>query len=421
VTLVTQGQGRAVATTVTAPPPLPSRFRPLARRRVLRAEQFQWERDQRLAWRAQEIFAGVGLISAQSTIAAGHAILIPHVVQVRHGSPTSLIVRTLPGQLPEDYTLHADRIARSLGVARIRIIGIGPSLIRVDLLEVDPLNEVVHLPRQPLHGPDDLMLLGVDDTGTLYRITPQDLVHLAIQGTTGSGKSIFVYGLLGQLVRAPNLLIALSDPTGLLARPFHGTVHHEWQVSGSDPEHHADLLEQLVDTMDQRIATLPPRRDQVDISEGCPLIVAVLEEYPGLIRAAGALDGTKKAGGLVERIKLLVSRLVSEGRKAGIRLVIIAQRFEASVVGGFERDQMTIKLSFRVGNAASVEMLHPTGRTAAEEHAISPPGVALLSAPGVPLVRIKSPYLGHDDGDTAYGRYWDLITGYAARLPDSGQ
>jgi S-DNA-T family DNA segregation ATPase FtsK/SpoIIIE len=208
----------------------------------------------------------------------------------------------------------------------------------------------------------------------------------------------------------------MSDPTGLLARPFRGTVHEEWQVSGTAyPDDHVTSLETLVETMDQRIAALPSRRDQVDIGEGCPLIFYILEEYPGLLRAAAA-DGGDKRGGRVDRIKLLVARLISEGRKAGIRLVLLAQRFEVAIVDGFTRDQFSVHMSFRVGNATSIEMLHPSGRTAAEEHAISPPGVALLTAPGVPLVRLKSPYLGRDNDDTAYGRYWDLICTHAARL-----
>jgi S-DNA-T family DNA segregation ATPase FtsK/SpoIIIE len=144
----------------------------------------------------------------------------------------------------------------------------------------------------------------------------------------------------------------------------------------------------------------------------------VLEEYPGLLRAC---DDGKRSAGRVDRIKLLVGRLIAEGRKAGIRLVILAQRFEAAIVDGYTRDQCTVRLSFRVGNASSIEMLHPDGREVADEHAIAPPGVALLSAPGVPLVRIKSPYLGHDDEDTAYGRYWDLIVRHAACLPASNK
>jgi S-DNA-T family DNA segregation ATPase FtsK/SpoIIIE len=355
-------------------------------------------------------------MSSQASIAAGHVVTIPHVTAVDHGPPVSLIVRMLPAQLPEDFAEHDVRIAASLGVARVRVVRMNRSMMRLELLETDPLAQEVALPRQSLIGPGDLMLLGVDDVGTWYRISPQDLMHLAVQGRTRSGKSIFVYGLISQLVTSPNLLIAISDPTGLLTRPFAGTVHEQWQVGGSaSVDDHIALLETLVETMDQRIAALPPRRDQVEIGEGCPLIIAVFEEYPGLLRLAN--KGGKKAGGPAERIKDLTARLVSESGKAGMRLIIMAQRFEAAVIDGFTRSQCTVRLSFCVDTASSVEMLHPAGRSEAEQHAIAPPGVALLSGPGVSLKRIKSPYIGRDDEDTEYARYWDLVTAHAARLP----
>jgi S-DNA-T family DNA segregation ATPase FtsK/SpoIIIE len=381
----------------------------------LRSEQHQLRRDQNLAWRAQEVFAGLGLVTGQASIAAGQTVSIPHVIQVHAGPPVSLVVRILPGQVVADFAEQSSRIAANLGVARVRVVGVGPLLLRMELLTTDPLRETVELPRRPLADPMDLLLLGVDDVGNCYQCSPVDLVHMAIQGSTGSGKSIFTYGLLVQLVRCPNVIVGMSDPTGLLARPFRGTVHEEWQVSGTaDPENHVALLETLVELMDQRIATLPPRRDQVDITEGCPLIFAIFEEYAGLLRAA---DDGKRSGGRVERIQLLVGRLISEGRKAGIRLILLAQRFEAAIVSGYVRDQCTIRLSFRVANAASVEMLHPADRAAADEHAISPPGVALLSAPGVPLVRVKSPYVGYADDGAEYGAYWDAVVAHAARLP----
>jgi S-DNA-T family DNA segregation ATPase FtsK/SpoIIIE len=382
---------------------------------VLRSERHQLRRDQNLAWRAQEIFAGLGLVTGQTSIAAGQTVSIPHVIQVDAGPPVALVVRILPGQVVGDFAEQSSRIAANLGVARVRVVSMGPLLLRIELLTTDPLRETVELPRRSLADPTDLLLLGVDDVGNRYQSSPVDLVHLAIQGATGSGKSIFTYGLLAQLVRCPNVLIGMSDPTGLLARPFRGTVHEEWMTSGTaNSDAHADSLERLVELMDQRIAMLPPRRDQVDIDEGCPLIVYVLEEYPGLLRAA---DDGKRSGGRVDRIKLLVSRLISEGRKAGIRLVLLAQRFEAAIVDGFTRDQCTVRMSFRVGNATSIEMLHPTGRAAAEEHAISPPGVALLSAPGIPLVRVKSPYVGYADDGAEYGAFWDAVIAHAARLP----
>lgn len=407
--------GGAVATVAA---PLPSRLlHPRARRRVLRQEQAQHQRNQRLAWRVQDTLAALGLFQKGSSIAGGPSFRIPAVTRVDLGVPIRLTIATLPGQVPEDFTPHTAAIAHTLGMARVRVINGGASLLYLELFPADPLAGDVPLPRAPLAGVEDLLLLGVDDGSVRYQISPLDLVHLAIQGSTGSGKSVFVYGLLVQLAATPDLIIAMSDPTGLLTRPFAGTVHEEWQASGTaDPDEHLTLLERLVDTMDQRIATLLPRRDQVEIGEGCPLIFLVLEEYAGLLRAAATGDGSKK-GGRVDQIKDAVLRLITEGRKAGIRLVILAQRFEAAVVSGFARSQCTVKITFRVDNADSVAMLHPTGRSEADEHATCAPGIALLTGPGVPLARIRSPFIGHDDGDTAYGRYWDLITASAVRVP----
>jgi S-DNA-T family DNA segregation ATPase FtsK/SpoIIIE len=404
----------------TAAAPLPSRLlHPLARRRVLRQEQAQHQRNQQLAWRVQDTLGALGLFQKGSSIAGGPSFRVPVVTRVDLGPPIRLTIVTLPGQVPEDFTPHTATIAHNLGMARVRVINGGASLLYLELFAADPLAGDVPLPRKPLANVRDLVLLGVDDGSLRYQISPFDLVHLAIQGSTGSGKSVFVYGLLAQLVATPDLLIAISDPTGLLTRPFDGTIHQPWQISGtSDPDEHLHLLERLVEEMDRRIATLPLRRDQVDLGPACPLIFLFLEEYAGLLIAAAAGDGAKK-GGRVDQIKHLVLRLITEGRKAGIRLVILAQRFEAAVVSGFARSQCTVKITFRVDNADSVAMLHPTGRAEADEHATCAPGVALLTGPGVPLARIRSPFIGADDGDTAYGRYWDLITAVARRAPSS--
>jgi hypothetical protein len=419
MTLVQQHPQTGAVAAVAAP--LPSRFRhPVAYRQAIRRERAQLRHDQELAWRVQDVLAALGLYQKGSSIAAGPTFYIPRVVAVHRGSPIRLTIQTLPGQVPDDFAQRAVALAQNLGVARVRVQDCGPGLIQLDLLETDPLLESIPLPRRALGGVQDLVLLGVDDAATRYRISPFDLVHLAVQGATGSGKSVFTYGLLSQLVTAPDLLIAISDPTGLLTRPFVGTIHAPWQVAGTeDPDAHVRWLQRLVEEMDRRNATLPPRRDQVAIGPDCPLIVAVLEEYPGLLRNA---DDGKRSGGRVERIKRLIARLISEGRKAGIRLVILAQRFEAAVVGGFERDQCTVKLTFRVGYPASVEMLHPLAtRDDCLAHATCEPGIALLTGPGVPLARIRSPFIGHGqhDDDTAYARYWDHIAAHAARLTDS--
>ncbi|MDQ4024470.1 MAG: hypothetical protein M3217_03110, partial [Actinomycetota bacterium] len=180
-----------------------------------------------------------------------------------------------------------------------------------------------------------------------------------------------------------------------------------------DLEAHADLLERLVTEMDGRVSAMPSRADTVQPSEGCPLIVTVLEEYPGLIRAASQAPKPKTGLKLVERIQGAVGRLVSEGHKAGFRLVLIAQRADASFMGGYERGQFACRISFAQADPEALEMLHPGTRSRAEEHGAAPKGVALVTAPGRQLTRMRAPYL--DD----YGSYCDRIAAFSARLRDT--
>lgn len=72
-----------------------------------------------------------------------------------------------------------------------------------------------------------------------------------------------------------------------------------------------------------------------EFSSDLPLRVFVLEEYAGLLRQATAHDeGLKPAERTAGKIKQRVGRLVSEGAKAGIRIILITQRMDATIVDG---------------------------------------------------------------------------------------
>lgn len=418
MTLVLQpGQRDEGVVQRAAPSSLPAIWRPVQRWRAYHAKERELRSQQEYAWRFQSLVAGI------PGLAVSDGERPVRVLQVIHrGDVTELNVQVPVYHLPKDYADNAQRIAQAMGACRMRVQPFAPGQLLIELLHEDPLRRPEMLTAEPLRSLSDRIYLGRDEQDVGYWISPVELVHLIVQGATGSGKSVFTYGLLSQLVGIAEVLIGMSDPTGLLTRPFVGTVHSEWHVSSpADVDAHIALLQRLVDMMGDRIRHLPPRRDQVEISEGCPLVFVVLEEYPGLIRMATRVDAAngKRSGGKVEQIKVLVGRLAAESRKAGMRLVILAQRAEASILDSYTRGQMTVKLSFRVDSATSVEMLHPTGRDEAEEHATSPSGVALLSGPGVKLKRIKTPWLGVADDGPEYARYWDLVTAYAARLPQS--
>ncbi|MDT7712919.1 MAG: hypothetical protein QOG46_1608 [Pseudonocardiales bacterium] len=117
-----------------ASPRRSSRRPPLSRRRARQLERWHQDDDQRLAWRVQDVLVGCELIQTDFSVAVGHVFHVPRVVSVVAGPPVGLEIRILPGQVPGDFAAHAPAIAYSLGVAEVRVVPLGPSLIRLELL-----------------------------------------------------------------------------------------------------------------------------------------------------------------------------------------------------------------------------------------------------------------------------------------------
>jgi hypothetical protein len=101
-----------------------------------RRQQVEYEQ---LAQRVEEIIAGLGLTQADFSIAAGRVFHTPQVVSVDPGPPVRLDIRVLPGQSPDDFSAHAAAIAYDLGMAEVRVVPLGPSIIRLELLPHDRL------------------------------------------------------------------------------------------------------------------------------------------------------------------------------------------------------------------------------------------------------------------------------------------
>lgn len=359
-------------------------------------------------------------------VPAGTTITTPRLVGVdTTGEHLVLIVRLLPGQIPADFTAHAEHIAPALGVPLIRITPRGLGWIRVELLHADPLDVPVLVPaRRPGRSWRSVsghsVLLAHDEQGTPICQTWDRAPHAVVQGRTRSGKSVFCYSLLAQLAGLDDVRIAGSDPSGLLlGRPFAGSWHRSWQATGSaDPRAHLEVLSRLVDDMDARIADLPARADKLtDFTPDRPLVLVVLEEFAGLLRLASTVPAAPKEAKLRDQLLAKYGRLVSEGHKAGYRLLVITQRADATVVGGFERGQLGFKLSFAVDDDEALPMLHGgDSRRLVAEHRYAPPGVALFDTPTEPLRRVRGPRLPGPDEETDYARYWDEIASATARL-----
>ncbi|QJY46945.1 FtsK/SpoIIIE domain-containing protein [Pseudonocardia broussonetiae] len=363
-------------------------------RRTDRVANYEFAASMRWAFRQACIGAGVCL--AVDSPIAGTSFRTPEVTNVELGTPLRMTVRMLEGTVPAALARAGHLIAPHLGGVALRVADRGFGWAVVTVLTSDPLAGSLELPPSPRAG----VLLGRDEGGENLEVDPVELPHLIVQGQTRSGKSTWLYALIVQLLRHLNVVVAGVDPSGITLRPFTGTAHARWQASGlADPHALEAVLVALVADMDARLAAMPLDRDILPISAEHPLVVTILDEYPALLRALDAAD--PKQG---KRVRALVARLLAESHKVGHRMVIAAQRAEASIVGAAERAQCGGRLSFRVDSADSVKLLHSDAELLAGGHTSARPGIALCSWPGRPLTRIRGPYLG------GYGAYAAAVT-----------
>jgi S-DNA-T family DNA segregation ATPase FtsK/SpoIIIE len=356
----------------------------------------------------------IGLSHTVSTV-CGPSIVTPRLLGVGVTGPNPvLLVEMLPGQLIEEFRREADRMVATLGCRFLRFTPRDQRYLAIELLDADPLDTAVTVDVDMAGARHSVakypVMLAQTETGERIWLSWATAPHTVVQGATRSGKSVWCYSLLGQLVRCDDVLITGSDPSGLLlGRPYVGTRHREWQAVGTqDVQAHVTVLRRIVAEMDRRISELPDREDTLVPSLENPLLLVVLEEFAGLLRLASTLPTPRGEAKVTDQLRALFGRLVSEGHKVAIRLVVVSQRADASIIGGFERGQLGLRLSFRVTDPEALAMLHPEGRDWFADHAHASAGVALLETPSQTVTRVRGPRLTGDDL-ADYAQYWDQV------------
>lgn len=329
----------------------------------------------------------------------GSIVHIPGLARHQHRrGVATLTVRMAPGQTVADWQAGAASVASTFCAHAVTVRDVGrPGWVCLDVLRRDPLGGERSMP-DPARHRSGRIVLGRDETGAPCRIDPYGAGHVAIQGATRSGKSALCYGLLAALSHRSDVIVTGVDPSGLLLGPFTAGRGGAWIATGTrdvDLDTAAETLGRLVDLMDDRIAHLAASRaDKLTVfSAGLPAVWVFLEEYPGLLSATRALDaerGAKPGSRLAARIERSVGRLIKEGAKVGVSVVVIAQRMSAGALDTDDRANMATRITLRVDNGDAVAMLHDgLDRSHLERVRQFAPGVALLEAPGTPLRRVR--------------------------------
>lgn len=350
-----------------------------------------------LRWAWRRAAEGTGLGRRVDTV-TGPTISVPTVERVEFGPPTRLVVRLLPGQLPADVVAAGGRIAPALGADRLRVQAHGHGRVVVELGHGDPLAEVLHSGDVPAVAGG--VTFGRCEDGSMLAADPAVMPHLVVQGATTSGKSALLRWLLVSLAARADVRVIGSDPSGSLWRPWPADAD---RVTGlADPEAHVAMLERAVAELDRRLQDLPRDTDRVRTGPDLPLWFVVVEEWPGALRAADQVS--KEVG---RRLRSAMSRLLAEGHKAGFRVVMVVQRADATIVGGFERSNLGLRISFAT-DEAGLKMLHSAPDDVMDRHTAAPAGVCLLSGPDRPLLRLRAPWV-------EYSTYCSEIRGRGPR------
>lgn len=250
--------------------------------------------------------------------------------------------------------------------------------------------------------------IGLDERGEEVMWDPFDATHTAVQGMTRSGKSIQEYTRLSGIAVRDDVAVCGLDPTGVLLAPFASAGNRRIGVPGNAGDspiyrHFLDVLTGIVDEMDQRTTQLARGgKDKLgpgDFSAELPVLVVVLEEWPGIIRAAAAEDAAesrKPPERVGPKIEAAVGRLVAEGAKSGVRVILLGQRLSSKALDTDSRSNFGVRHTLRVDNADAVSMLHDNGTEWAPIVAAFESGQGLIERPGFGQRRYRADYTSYE-------------------------
>ena len=199
------------------------------------------------------------------------------------------------------------------------------------------------------------MALGVDTSGNPFVACLDDMPHLLVAGTTGSGKSVCLNTILASFLfrtTPEEVRLALIDPKKLELKLYVPLLeHHLITPPGlkepvvTEPDNALKMLKSLELEMQVRYNKLSERgsRNLEEYNENrentrLPYIVLVIDELADLMMTAGGA------------IETPIARLAQMGRAVGIHLIVATQRPSVDVITGLIKANFPCRIAFQVAS-----------------------------------------------------------------------
>ena len=312
-------------------------------------------------------------------------------------------------------------LARSLSVTSVRIVEVipGKSVIGLELpnkhREIVRLREVL-ASEQYEHARSPLSLaLGKDVAGHPVVVDLAKMPHLLVAGTTGSGKSVGLNGMLLSLLHKASpkeLRLIMIDPKMLELSVYDGIPHLLTPVV-TDMKDAANALRWCVVEMDRRYKLMAslgvrnlagfnhkvkdarkkgsPLLDPLFKGEGSeepdelrelPYVVVVADEFADMMMVVG------------KKVEELIARIAQKARAAGIHLVLATQRPSVDVITGLIKANIPTRIAFQV--SSKVDSRTILDQQGAEQLLGNGDMLYLPPGSGVP-VRVHGAFVGDDE------------------------
>lgn len=185
--------------------------------------------------------------------------------------------------------------------------------------------------------------------------------HMLVGGSTGSGKSVFLFSMLASMLmthpRKEDLQLILSSAKLEDFIHFEGLPHLYSGSIISDADEATRVIKEVVFEESERRGKLLAEARVANIieynkkaAEKLAPIVVVIDEFADL---ADQLDTKKEQNAFYKPVQ----RIAQSGRSRGIHLVICTQRPEAKLVPSTTKAQLNGRVALRVNDGISSRMI----------------------------------------------------------------
>ena len=238
------------------------------------------------------------------------------------------------------------------------------------------------------------LALGKDIVGKPFVTDLKKLPHLLIAGTTGSGKSVGINGMILSLLykNSPDQLRLLMIDPKMLEFSTYNDIPHLLTPVITKPKQAIIALNNMVNEMERRYELMAEARTKnienynekikKDGGEHFPYIVVVIDELADLMMTSG------------KDVEHSIARLAQKSRACGIHLIVATQRPSVDVVTGLIKANLPSRISYRVGQRIDSKII--LDQQGAES--LLGRGDMLFTPPGsTGLVRLHAPWATEEE------------------------